>query len=130
VYSWGVVVNFTGAGVVRSIVCSGAALDISNTSVVSQRDANSVRLNGAVTRDISSDFVQTSSLATELIRRLLALSTYDKYDATVDYRGDIALSINDPILLLNGIAPDNRYNIKRHELFWNGALTGSAYLNT
>ena len=34
------------------------------------------------------------------------------------------------VLISNGIAPDNRYNIKRHELHWNGALTGSAYLNT
>lgn len=130
VYSWGVTINFTGTGTVRSIMCNGAALDVSNTSAISQRDASSVRLNGAVTRDINSDFIQTSSLATELIRRLLTLSEYDKYDATVDYRGDIALSINDPILLLNGIAPDNRYNIKRHELFWNGSLTGSANLNT
>lgn len=129
-YSWGIEINFTGTGEVRSIRCIGAALDVSNTTTLSHRDAQSVRLNGAVTRDISSDFIQTAELARELISRIQGLSVLDKFDATVDYRGDIALSINDPILLLNGIAPDNRYNIKRHELFWNGGLSGSAYLNT
>lgn len=129
-YSWGIEFSFSGVGEVRSIRCVGKALDTSRTMTLSRRDARSVRLNGAVTRDISHDFIQTHALADELIRRIQSLSALDKYDATVDYRGDIALSINDPILLLNGIAPDNRYNIKRHELFWNGALSGSAYLNT
>lgn len=130
VYSWGIEFTFIGDGEVRAIQCVGVALDASNTTTLSYRDAQSVRLNGAVTRDISSDFIQTVRLARELISRIQGLSALDKFDATVDYRGDIALSINDPILLLNGIAPDNRYNIKRHELFWNGGLSGSAYLNT
>ena len=130
VYSWGIEFTFAGDGEVRAIQCVGVALDTGNNTTLSYRDAQSVRLNGAVTRNISSDFIQTAALARELISRIQGLSVLDKFDATVDYRGDIALSINDPILLLNGIAPDNRYNIKRHELFWNGGLSGSAYLNT
>jgi hypothetical protein len=129
-YSWGIDLHFTGTGNVRSIKCVGTILDVSNTSIISNQNADSVRLNGAVTRDIKSDFIQTSAHAIELINRLLTLSELDKYDVEVKYRGDISLTINDPILLLDGIAPDNRYNIKRHELSWNGALTGSAYLNT
>lgn len=129
-YSWGINVYFTGTGTVRSITCVGTVLDTQNTSIVSGQKAASVRNNGAVTRDIKSDFIQTSDHALELIDRLLTLSEYDKYDVEVKYRGDISLTINDPILLLDGIAPDNRYNIKRHELSWNGSLTGSAYLNT
>ena len=130
VYSWGIEINFTGSGSVMSIVCNGTSLDTSNTVVLTQRDNESVLLNGAVTRDISADFIQTSSLANLIINRIASLSENDKYDAEVTYRGDIALSINDPILLLDGIAPDNRYNIKRHQLTWDGALTGKATLNT
>lgn len=129
-YSWGIDLTFSGSGNVRSILCEGTILDIRNTSTLVNQNTESVMNNGAVTRDIKSDFIQTSEHAVELINRLLTLSEYDKYDVEVRYRGDISLTINDPILLLDGIAPDNRYNIKRHELFWNGSLTGSAYLNT
>lgn len=129
-YSWGIVFKFTGTGEVRSIECTGSALDISNTSTISRRDEESIRNNGMVTRDVSASFIQTHSLATHIIDRLFELSRNDKYDAEVEYRGDIALSINDSIKLLDGIAPDNRYTIKRHQLSWNGGLTGSADLNT
>lgn len=129
-YSWGVVLTFTGSGEVRSIECTGTALDTSNTSTISRRDEDSIYKNGTVTRDVSAEFIQTHSLAALIIDRLFELSSDDKYDAEVEYRGDIALSINDPIRLLDGIAPDNRYNIKRHQLSWNGGLTGSADLNT
>lgn len=130
-YSWGMSISFAGTGTVRSISCTGDVLDTSKAdSVVTRRNADSMRMNGAVKRDVSSDFIQENSLASYIIDRLFSLSEYDKYDAAVVYRGDIALTINDPILLLNGIAPDNRYNIKRHKLFWDGALSGSADLNT
>lgn len=130
VYSWGIDISFTGTGIVRSIECTGDAFDNSNSSVITRRDDNSIKLNGSVARDVASDFIQDSTLANLILDRLFSLSEADKYDATVDYRGDISLTINDPIRLLNGIAPDNRYNIKRHQLFWNGALSGSAELNT
>lgn len=130
VYSWGIEFFFTGRGNVRSITCSGMAVDIGNSAIISKRDANSIRLNGAVTRDIASDFIQSSEHAALLISRIDSLSERDMYDATVEYRGDISISINDPIILQDGIAPTNKYNIKRHELYWDGALSGSAYLNT
>lgn len=130
VYSWGIQFSFTGTGKVRSIICSGTALDTTNSSVITKRDENSIFFNGAVTRDISADFIQTSDLAMFIIDRLVDLSQYDKFDAEVEYRGNIALSINDPILLLDGVAPDNRYNIKRHQLTWDGGLSGVADLNT
>lgn len=129
-YSWGIVFNFTGSGAVRSIKCVGNALDKSNTSTITHRDADSIATNGVVTRDISADFIQTSDLALYLIRRLDELAETDKYDVEVTYRGDISLTINDPILLMDGIAPSNKYNIKRHQLTWNGSLTGTANLNT
>lgn len=129
-YSWGIVFTFTGTGMVRSISCTGDSVDISNTSLLTRRNEESVRADGAVTRDVTADFIQTSELATLILDRIFNLSANDKYDATVTYRGDIALSINDPIRLLDGIAPDNRYNIRRHQLSWNGALHGTADLNT
>ena len=130
VFSWGIKFAFTGTGNVSGIRCTGASLDISNTSTLVGRDENSIRINGAVKRDVQSDFIQRSDLASELIDRIMSLSETDKFDVDVEYRGDISLTINDPILLLDGIAPDNRYNIRRHELFWNGSLRGSAHLNT
>ena len=130
IYSWGIEFTFAGSGNVRAISCVGTALDVSNTAVLTRKDAASIKINGAVTRNVSADFIQTSSLAALIIGRIFELSEYDKYDAKVIYRGDIALSINDPIRLLDGIAPDNRYNIRRHMLSWNGALHGSADLNT
>lgn len=130
VYSWGIEFNFTGTGNVRAISCVGTTVDTSNTSTLTRRNDESVRTDGAVTRDVSADFIQTSELAALILDRIFNLSTLDKYDANVTYRGDIALSINDPIRLLGGIAPDNRYNIRRHQLTWDGALHGTADLNT
>lgn len=129
-YSWGISFTFTGRGVVRSIICGGTCVDTSHSDVVTKRDSESVRVNGSITRKIESDFIQTRQLADSIIDRLFSLSENDKYDVTVEYRGDIALSINDPIVLIDGIAPDNRYNIRRHRLTWNGALRGTADLNT
>ena len=129
-YSWGIVIDFSGTGTVYSVVCFGRAVVTLNQSTLERQDNESIVINGAVTRAVSSDFIQTQELAQTIIDRIFSLSEYDKYDATVTYRGDIALSINDPILLYNGIAPDNRYNIKRHQLMWDGSLTGSADLNT
>lgn len=130
VFSWGVEIYFTGTGNVTEIVCTGTALDVTNSSLITSQDEDSIRLNGTITRNIESDFIQTVSLANYITNRLKSLSADDKYDAEVNYRGDISLTINDPVLLLNGIAPDNKYNIKRHQLTWDGSLTGSAYLNT
>lgn len=130
IYSWGVSVTFVGSGEVRSVSCTGTCLDVSSSIVVTRRDAIRVLQDGAITRDVKSDFIQTNELASIIIDRIMSLSEHDKYDATVVYRGNIALTINDPILLQDGIAPDNRYNIKRHQLNWNGSLTGSADLNT
>lgn len=129
-YSWGIIIEFKGTGIVRSILCSGTIVDTSSSYIMTKQDALSVKLDGAVTRDIKADFIQTKELATLLIDRLFSLLNTDKYDATVMYRGDISLTINDPILLRDGVAPDNRYNIMRHQLSWNGGLTGSAELNT
>ena len=128
-YSWGVDITFTGTGSVRSIVCKGDALDMSTSSVFTVSDPESIRLNGAITRNVAADFIQTGDLASYIANRIMSLSEYDKYDAQVTYRGDISLTINDPIYLKDGIAPDNRYNIKRHQLSWNGALSGVADLN-
>lgn len=130
VYSWGIIINFVGSGTIRNIACYGDGLDTSSSSVLTKQDSERIKLEGAVTRDIDSVFIQSFSLAKLLLNRFFELLETDIYDATVTYRGDIALSIHDPIMLQESIAPDIRYNIKRHQLSWNGALTGSAELNT
>ena len=129
-YSWGIEFKFIGTGTVRSITCFGTALDTTNTSLVTVRDDESILLNGAITRDIKSDFIQTYAMANTILDGIQELSKYDIYDVDVEYRGNIALTLNDQIILQDGIAPDSRYVIKRHELTWDGGLTGSANLNT
>lgn len=130
VFSWGISITFNGNYTIHAITCKGTCLDTSTVSIITKKDLASIRVNGAITRHIESEFIQTASLANVLIDRIFSLSENDKYDATVEYRGDISLTINDPIWLVDGIAPNNNYNIKRHELSWNGALSGSAELNT
>lgn len=130
VYSWGLDMKFTGTGEVRNVECTGTALVSGDAHTISYRNEDSILHNGEVSRQIQSQFIQTDELANEILNRFISLEAYDKYDVSVKYRGDISLTINDPIHLLNGIAPDNRYNIKRHQLTWNGGLTGSAELNT
>ena len=130
VYSWGIILYFTGEGLISHISCSGTCVDVSSSSIMSRQDATRIRLEGAVSRDVESPFIQSFELAKYLIDRFFELLKTDKFDATVTYRGDISLTINDSIELMESIAPITTYNIKRHQLSWNGSLTGSADLNT
>jgi hypothetical protein len=130
VYSWGIVFNFYGTGEVRSITADGTTVKAEVTSMVTNRDINSIALNGTIKRTIQSNFIQSEERASYIANRITELSKQDKYDAEVTYRGDIALSIDNPVILADGIAPINKYNIVRHELHWDGGLRGTATLNT
>lgn len=129
-YSWGIRLTFTSTGILRSIVATGEALEVKAVTSVHLQDAASIDDNGIVPCEIRSDFIQTTEHASRLANYLYGRAVDSIYDVEVDYRGDIALTLNNKISLPEGIAPNNLYFIKRHELHWNGALNGSARLNT
>lgn len=130
VYSWGISIDALSDGVITSIVVNGVYLMTDNSQFVTRRDKEAIAANGAVHTTISSDFIQSREHALRIADRLFTDTALTKYDAEVTYRGDITLAIGDPVELVDGKAPDNKYFIKRHELYYNGALTGKARLNT
>lgn len=129
-YSWGIVFNFTGSGVVRSITATANCITTKQTSVVTRANQQLVSLDGTIPLNIESAFIQTYQHAVTLADTILADADLDIYDADIEYTGDISLSVNDAITLQDSIAPTSRYFIKRHELSWDGALTGKAKVNT
>ena len=129
-YSWGVRVTFTTNGVVDSVAATGQAITTDNSSSVHLQDSASIEDDGIVSSEVRSDFIQTEAHAVKLAKYLYDHIPISAYDAEVKYRGDIALTLSNKINLQEGIAPDTMYFIKRHELYWNGGLSGSARLNT
>ncbi len=129
-FSWGIQVTFTSAGVLRSAKAVGMALEINAASYIHQQNDESIDENGIIPCEIKSDFIQTTEHAMRIADYLYSRIDESVYDVEVTYRGDIALTLNSKISLPEGIAPNNLYFIKRHELYWNGALSGTARLNT
>lgn len=130
VHSWGVVFSFTGSGNVQSVSVSANMLNIYDGMRVTSSNAQLVQIDGPVSMDVSSDFIQSVDYAKNLADTILESASLDRYDAEVRYRGDISLSINDSIRYLNSVAPTNRFRIRSHELRWDGALSGTAKINT
>jgi hypothetical protein len=129
-YSWGVVFKFTGLGNVNSIMVSADYVLAKKDSIATSSNKELVQMDGVKVLTIDSPFIQTFDHALSLADSILQDAAVDIYDADVEYRGDISLTVNDPIILNNGIAPTKNYFIKRHELLWDGSLNGRAKINT
>ncbi len=130
VYSWGISCEFSGSGIVRSVEVTADVLVTKQSLSVTRMNEESIKLDGKLNMEISSPLIQTEAHAISLADDILDDATLDIYDADVEYVGDISLSIGDPIVLHDSITPTDKYFIKRHELFWNGTLSGNAKLNT
>lgn len=130
VYSWGIEITFTSDGVLNSITVNADAISIDKSSSVLLRNEEAISEDGVVECHIQSDLIQTVEHASRLAAYIFNRSGLSMYDTEVEYRGDISLTLNNVINLSEGIAPTNLYYIKRHELYWNGSLRGSARLNT
>lgn len=129
-FSWGLRVTFLSDGVLRGISVQAKALTVDTPTSVHLQDAAAIEEDGIVPCEISSDFIQSAEHAMAIAAYLHDKLVTSVYDAEVTYRGDISVSLNSKISLPEGIAPNNLYVIKRHELHWNGALSGSAKLST
>lgn len=129
-YSWGMEISFTSDGVLNGAIVVGNAISVNAVSYIHQQNDVSIEDNGIIPCEVKSDFIQTAEHASRLADYLYSRIDESVYDVEVTYRGDISLTLNNKISLPEGIAPNNLYFIKRHELYWNGALSGSARLNT
>ena len=129
-FSWGIIITFTTSGVLTGVSVNGSMLELTDASYIQLQDAESIEENGIISCDIKSDFIQTTEHASRLAQYLHSKVPDSIYDVEVQYRGDIALTLNSKISLPEGIAPNTLYFIKRHELNWNGSLSGTARLNT
>lgn len=130
VYAWGISIEALSDGVISSVVINGTYLLLDASQYVTRQDRVAIMAGGAVSSTITSDFIQSREHAIRVADRLFIDTALTRYDAEISYRGDITLAIGDTVELVDGKAPDNRYFIKRHEFYYNGALTGTARLNT
>lgn len=130
VFSWGLRITFLSDGVLQGISVKAKALTVDTPTSVHKQDVDAIEEDGIVPCEISSDFIQSVEHATAITNYLYDKLAVSVYDVEVNYRGDISVSLNSKISLPEGIAPNNLYVIKRHELHWNGALSGSAKLST
>jgi hypothetical protein len=129
-YSWGLKFNFSGVGTIQSLSVMANALTISKGVNITVSNNEAVLLNGITIKHIEGNFIQSVDYATALANIILADVSTEIYDADVDYIGNIAISINDPIVLNDNITPTDKYRVKRHTLYWDGSLSGTAKLNT
>lgn len=129
-YSWGLIITFTGSGTFSSVEARGEILAVDNTTFVEKLNQEAILENGTVECTIQSDFIQSAQHAARILERIYDRSAASIYDAKVTYRGDIQLTLTNNIYLADGIAQSNLYSIKRHQLRWNGSLSGTAELST
>lgn len=128
--SAGIVFWFSGTGQVRSISITGTAIIENYDTTVISEDKDAQDVNGELSTNVQSPFIQTIEHAQRVATELLNRAQEERFTAEVVYRGDIELSTDDTIQLLDGIAPTDLYVIHRHTLYWDGFLRGTAQLRT
>lgn len=129
-YSWGLRITFTSAGTVSSVKVNASILDIDTTTVVTKNIAELVLEDGPQIADLYGPFIQSVERANVVADSFLENAQLNKFDAEVQYRGNPGLMLGNSIKLKESIAPTDEYVMKRQQLFWDGALTGSASLFT
>ena len=129
-YSWGLTFTFSGTGIVRSLKVIAKAIENKQVDFISARNELSIHNNGVNEKNIAHSFIQTYDRASQIASDILESVYTDVYDIDVEYRGDIALSINDTVRIVDNITPTDKYKLRRNSLYWDGALHGTAKLNT
>lgn len=129
-FSWGCRVTFNINTTVTDLVVTAQVVKQEDGAVLVARNETSVREDGEILREVRARFIQETERARLIASQMLAASNDSIYNAEVRYTGDIALSIGDPIKVLDGIAPTDNYLMRRQELFWNGGLSGNAFITT
>jgi hypothetical protein len=128
IYAWGINVTFTNSSSVDQTVLTldaqGMALTQSNTSqVYVAQDPISIRDNSTQKFKVNFPFIQTYDTAKQIGDALLASYKDPRTDATLDARGNIALSLGDRVTIpYFGDTTVSDYVIMRQDIKFDGAL--------
>ena len=129
-YEWGCEIIFSGTGTVNSIIATGSVVNFNTKTYARSKDDAAIVENGELELVIDSVYIQKYEDAKALADLLLSQSQALKYNAQTNNRGDFLLTLNDRVLLSDGIATDNNYKVITQDLKWDGGLTGSTKLIT
>lgn len=129
-YSWGVIFAFATDGTLDTLTINGTSIEITSGVTLTAKDNTGIAQDGVKSISVESNFIQNIDHAQLIMTVLRTSASIVKYNAQVSYRGDASLIITDPIILPDSIAPDPYYIIKKHSLYWSGALSGEADLFT
>lgn len=129
-YDWGCEITFSGTGTVNSIIVTGSAVNFNTKTYARSKDEAAIIEDGELELIIDSKYIQKYEDAKALADLLLRQSQALKYNAQTNNRGDFLITLNDRILLSDGIATDNNYKVITQDLKWDGGLTGSTKLIT
>lgn len=129
-YDWGCSITFSGEGQITSVIATGSAVTLNTKAYAQCRDEESITENGENELLIDSNLIQSYSYANTLAKMILNNLLDARYCAEVTNRGDFLTTINDPILLKDGIALNNNYKVKEQSINWDGTLSSTTKLYT
>lgn len=129
-YDWGCIITFSGNGKIISVAAEGTAVTLSSSAYAQCRDEESISENGENELVIDSNLIQSYAYANTLAAKILHNLTNARYCAEVTNRGDFLTTLNDPILMRDGIALNNQYKVKEQSIYWDGTLSSTTKLYT
>jgi hypothetical protein len=125
-YAWGMNLTFQNTssqiGSVNTIAVDGVPLVTKGVISVISEDSLSVIEDGRSRVTIDCPFVQTVEYAKSLADEVLHAYSNERQNVTVDARGDIGLTVGDPIDVQTEYNTD-LYTIFRQDITWDGALS-------
>jgi hypothetical protein len=127
-YAWGAEVdiqNTGGSDADVTLVITGTRLVAWAGERVVTRDENSQALNGRIVFEFPENhLIQTRAQAQTIAQALLASFKDPRRDIEIEWRGNPALELGDPVTIITDMVRDRRseYVIVRQELEWAGYL--------
>lgn len=129
-YAWGANIEVTNTGAISdtyTIVITGKILKVLNKERALAKDDDSIYENGKITYTFPGNhLVQTLDMAQDIADRLLASFKDPRRDTSLDWRGNPALVLGDPIIVpeyqRNGFDVRGIFYITKQNLEWDGGL--------
>jgi hypothetical protein len=125
-YAWGANVTVTSpdAGTFE-LVATGKPLEVQGRELVTRKDETSILENGVKKYTFDNPFVQDRATAEMIAEKLLAFAT-PQADIEIDWRGDPALVLADPVLIptfqRQGLDQREVFYVTKQELNYDGGL--------
>lgn len=125
-YAWGadVTVTSSGAGTFR-LVATGKPLEIQGRELVIKKDDISIMENGIKKYEFDNPFVQDKVTAEMIAEKLLSFAI-PQADIEIDWRGDPALTLADPVMIptfqRQGLDQREVFYVTKQELEFDGGL--------